>query len=131
MKGFRLYGRCTASSRDMFETNARWTDDRIVSLSQPWLRPIMQGKQNADTKFGTKVEMSDTNGFLRMEHLSWDAFNESTTLKESSENYYKAYDHCPKCILTDTIFRTREKLRLCKEHGMHLNVPQLCKLNSD
>lgn len=86
----------------------------------------MRGKQNADTKFGTKVEMSDTNGFLHMEHLSWDAFNESTTMKESSENYHKAYGYCPKRILTDTIFRMREKLRFCKEHGMHLNVPQPC-----
>ena len=75
--------------------------------------------------------MSDTNGFLRIEHLSWDAFNESTTLKESAENYRKAYGYYPKRILADTIFRTRENLRFCKEYGIHLNGPRLGKPNPD
>ena len=120
-----------SQQQDMFETNTRRTDDRIVSLSQPWVRPIKRGKQNADTEFGAKVEMSDTNGFLRIEHLSWDAFNESTTLKGSAESYRRAYGHYPKRILADTIFRTRENLRFCKEHGIHLNGPRLGKPNPD
>ncbi len=63
-----------AQQQEMFDTNTRRVDDRIVSLSQPWIRPIKRGKQNAETEFGAKVEMSDVNGFLRIEHLSWDAF---------------------------------------------------------
>ena len=120
-----------SQQQDMFETNTRRTDDRIVSLSQPWVRPIKRGKQNADTEFGAKVEMSDTNGFLRIEHLSWDAFNESTTLKGSAESYRRAYGRYPKRILADTIFRTRENLRFCKEHGIHLNGPRLGKPAKD
>ena len=75
----------------MFNTNTRRIDDRIVSLSQPWIRPIKRGKQNAEIEFGAKVEMSDVNRFLRIEHLSGDAFNESTSLQESVENYRQAY----------------------------------------
>ena len=94
-----------------------------VSLSQPWVRPIKRGKQNAETEFGAKVEMSDMGGFLRVEHLSWNAFNESTTLQESVENYRKVYGHYPKRVLADTIFRTQENQRFCKAHGIHMNGP--------
>lgn len=44
-------------------------------------------KQNAETEFGVKVEMSDVNGFLRIEHPRLDAFNESITLQKSFKNY--------------------------------------------
>lgn len=120
-----------AQQLEMYDTNTRRVEDRIVSLSQPWVRPIKRGKQNAETEFGAKVEMSDVNGFLRIEHLSWDAFNESTTLQESVENYRKAYGHYPKRVLADTIFRTRENLQYCKSHDIHLNGPKLGKPNPD
>ena len=117
--------------REMYETNTNRVDDRIVSLSQPWVRPIKRGKQNAETEFGAKIEMSDIDGFLRVEKLSWDAFNESTTLQESVENYRRAYGYYPKRVLADKIFRTRENLQFCKDHGIHLNGPKLGKPNPD
>ena len=117
--------------RTMYETNTNRIDDRIVSLSQSWVRPIKRGKQNADTEFGAKVEMSDIDGYLRIEHLSWDAFNECTTLQDSVEGYRKAYGHYPERVLADTIFRTRENLKYCKEHGIHLNGPRLGKPSKD
>ena len=117
--------------QEMFSTNTHRVDSRIVSLSQPWVRPIVRGKQNADVEFGAKVEMSDVNGFLRVEELRWDAFNESTTFQDSVENYRKAYGYYPARVLADTIFRTRENLRYCKELGIHLNGPKLGKPNSD
>ena len=75
--------------------------------------------------------MSDINGFLRIEHLSWNAFNECTTLQDSVESYRKAYGHYPKRVLADTIFRTRENLRYCKEHDIHMNGPRLGKPTKD
>ena len=120
-----------AQQKEMYDTNTNRIDDRIVSLSQPWVRPIKRGKQNADTEFGAKVEMSDIDGFLRVEDLRWDAFNESTTLQDSAENFRKAYGHYPKRVLADTIFRTRENIKYCKEHGIHLNGPKLGKPNPD
>lgn len=115
----------------MFSTCTHRIDNRIVSLSQPWVRPIVRGKQNADVEFGAKVEMSDVNGFLRIEDLRWEAFNESTTFQDSVEKYRKAYGHYPERVLADTIFRTRENLRYCKDHGIHLNGPRLGKPSSD
>ena len=115
----------------MYRTGTHKVPDRIVSLSQSWVRPIVRGKQTADVEFGAKVEMSVVDGFLRIEDLRWDAFNESTTLQQSVEAYRKAYGHYPARVLADTIFRTRENLKYCKEHGIHLNGPKLGKPFTD
>lgn len=111
----------------MYRTKTHKVENRIVSISQPWVRPIVRGKQNADVEFGAKAEMSVVNGFLRIEDLRWDAYNESTTFQDSVESYRKAYGHYPKRVLADTIFRTRENRKYCKEHGIHLNGPKLGK----
>ena len=79
------------------------------------IRPIVRGKQNAEVEFGAKIELSDVDGFLRIEDFRWDAFNESTTLKDSVEAYRKAYGHYP----------ARENVRYCKSHHIHLNGPRL------
>ena len=115
----------------MYRTGTHKVPDRIVSLSQSWVRPIVRGKQTADVEFGAKVEMSVVDGFLRIEDLRWDAFNESTTLKQSVEGYRKSYGHYPARVLADTIFRTRENQKYCKEHGIHLNGPKLGKPFTD
>jgi len=115
----------------MYRTGTHKVPDRIVSLSQSWVRPIVRGKQAADVEFGAKVEMSVVDGFLRIEDLRWDAFNESTTLKQSVEAYRKAYGHYPARVLADMIFRTRENLKYCKGHGIHLNGPKLGKPFTD
>ena len=69
--------------KEMYESKMHRIADRIVSLSQWWVRPIVRGKQKAETEFGAKVEMSDIDGYLRIEEIRWDAFNESTTLIDS------------------------------------------------
>ena len=120
-----------AQQREMYETGSTRIDDRIVSLSQPWVRSIVRGKQNAPVEFGAKVGMSDIGGYLRIEHLSWDAFNECHTLQDSVEAYRRAYGHYPERVLADTIYRTRDNLRYCKEHGIHLNGPRLGKPPKD
>ena len=116
---------------EMFRNGTHKVENRIVSISQPWVRPIVRGKQNAEVEFGAKVEMSVVDGFLRIEDLRWDAYNESSTLQASVESYRKAYGHYPRRVLADTIFRTRENLRYCKEHGIHMNGPKLGKPYAD
>ena len=116
-----------AQQKEMFEKETHRIDERIVSLSQPWVRPIVRGKQNAPVEFGAKVEMSVVNGYLRIEDLRWDAFNEGTTLQTSVESYRRCFGHYPARVLADTIFRTRENLRYCKERDIHISGPRLGK----
>lgn len=115
----------------MYRTKTHKVENRIVSISQPWVRPIVRGKQTADVEFGAKVEMSVVDGFLRIEDLRWDAYNECTTFQESVEAYKRSYGHYPQRVLADTIFRTRENMKYCKERGIHLNGPKLGKPYSD
>ena len=120
-----------AQQEQMYRNGTHKVPDRIVSLSQSWVRPIVRGKATADVEFGAKVEMSVMNGFLRIEDLRWDAFNEGKTLQQSVESYRKAYGHYPARVLADTMFRSRENLKYCKEHGIHLNGPKLGKPFTD
>ena len=46
-----------------------------------WVRPIVRGKHNVPVEFGARVGMSDIDGFLRIEVLSWDLL-EKETLEE-------------------------------------------------
>lgn len=117
--------------QEMYATRTHRIENRIVSLSQYWVRPIVRGKQNADVEFGSKVEMSVTDGYLRIEALRWNAFNESTTLTQSVESYRRAYGHYPERVLADAIFRTRENLSYCKERGIRMNGPKLGRRTTD
>jgi IS5 family transposase len=54
----------------MYEQGSERVDDRIVSLHQPWVRPIVRGKARAATEFGLKVAVSLVDGYSRIEHLS-------------------------------------------------------------
>ena len=116
-----------AQQKEMFEKGTHRIDERIASLSQPWVRPIVRGKQTAPVEFGAKVEMRVVNGYLRIENLRWDAFSEGTPLQTSVESYRRCFGHYPARVLADTIFRTRENLRYCKERDIHISGPRLGK----
>ena len=111
--------------RGMYKNNTHSVDDRIVSLHQPWVRPIVRGKAAVPVEFGAKVALSLSEGYARIEEISWDAFNEGKTLIESMERYKKRTGKYPERGLVDRIYRTRENLAWCKERGIRLNGPKL------
>ena len=106
-------------------------NDRIVSISQPHVRPIVRGKAKANTEFGAKVAISVIGGYSFVEHLSWDAFNEGITLIESVERYRIKHGFYPEAVLADKIYRTKENLRYCEEHGIRLSGPRLGRPPAD
>jgi len=63
----------------MYKTKEHSIEDRIVSISQPHVRPIVRGKAGADTEFGAKVAISLADGYSYIEKISWDNFNEGIT----------------------------------------------------
>ena len=42
----------------MYRKKKHKVEDRIVSISQSWVRPIVRGKANAPVEFGAKVSIS-------------------------------------------------------------------------
>jgi len=111
--------------KQMFEAKSHQVDNRIVSIHQPWVRPIVRGKATADVEFGAKVSVSVVDGYTRIEHLSWDAYNESTTLQDTVEGYKKQTGFYPQRILADKIYRTRDNLQYCAKHHIRMSGPKL------
>ena len=111
--------------QQMYQTRTHSAEDRIVSIHQPWVRPIVRGKATAAVEFGAKIAVALYGGYARVETVSWDAFNEGGTLQASVERYKDATGHYPRRVLADKIFRTRDNLNFCKKYGIHLNGPRL------
>ena len=118
--GPSLHNRSTCSI-----TNTHSVENRIVSLSQPYLRPIVRGKIKAPVEFGAKLDISVCGGFTRLEKQSFEAYNESTTLKAIIERYRERTGTYPERVLADKIYRNRDNLAFCKERGIRLSGPAL------
>ncbi len=115
-----------AQQNFMFENKIHSIEDRIVSVSQPYIRPIVRGKAKSPVEFGAKLDLSvDEYGMCRVEKLSFDAYNESTVLVGAAENYKKRTGHYPKRILADQIYRNRLNIKFCTEHGIRLSGKKL------
>ena len=56
----------------MYDQRSRRVDDRIVSISQPHVRPIKRGKAANDTEFGAKLSVSMVDGYAFVDRTSWD-----------------------------------------------------------
>lgn len=111
--------------QEMYTNRTHSVTDRIISLSQPHVRPIVRGKTATPVEFGAKIEMSLVGGYARIEKLSWDAFNEGGTLQDSVERFKADTGHYPSRILADKLFRTRENLRYCKANHIRMSGPKL------
>ena len=106
----------------MYENKTHSVEDRIVSISQPYIRPIVRGKAKAPTEFGAKLDMSvDEHGMARLEKLSFDAYNESDVLKTALEKYRERTGHYPERVLADQIYRNRDNINICKEWHIRLS----------
>src|SRR5699024_9987057 len=115
----------------MFENESSSIDNRIVSISQPYVRPIVRGKKNARVEFGAKLSVSLVNGYSFLDDLSWEAYHEGKRLQSSVEKYKNRYGYYPEAILSDTIYRTRENRAHCKKRGIRLSGPRLGRPSKD
>jgi len=101
--------------KEMFETRTHKVEDRIVSIHQPHVRPMVRGKARHKTEFGSKIHLSMVDGYSFMDTISWDAFNESTRLVEYVENFRKRFGHYPEKVLVDKIYATRDNRNWLKQ----------------
>ena len=100
-------------------------EERIVSLTQPHIRPIVRGKAGADTEFGAKLSASYFEGYVFLERLSWSNYNESGDLKTQIEAYKEFTGYYPESVHVDKIYRTRANRAWCKERGIRISGPPL------
>ena len=109
----------------MYDNRTHSVENRIVSVSQPFVRPIVRGKAGKPVEFGMKLDISVSDGWTRLEYHSFDAYNEATKLQEMIENFHKREGHYPSRVLADKIYRNRENLSYCKKWGIRLSGPAL------
>jgi len=108
-----------AQQREMYDNKIQRCDDRIVSVHQPHVRPIIRGKQNKKTEFGAKISASLTDkGLAHIDNLDWNAFNEGQDLKVQVECYAARLGHYPESVHADPIYGTRDNRTYLKEKGI-------------
>ena len=106
----------------MYDNKTHKVKDRIVSISQPYIRPIVRGKAKAPVEFGAKLDMSiDEKGIARLEKLSFDAYNEEDVLIIAIENYRKRTGHYPERVLVDQIYRSQKNRAYCKSKNIRIS----------
>src|SRR5699024_3852135 len=108
--------------RGMYDERSRRCSDRIVSISQPHVRPIVRGKQGTPVEFGSKLGLSLTGGYMRTHTLSWDAYNESSDLQGQAEAYKLLFGYYPELIEADKIYATNANRSWCSKHGIRVTA---------
>jgi predicted 2-oxoglutarate/Fe(II)-dependent dioxygenase YbiX len=109
----------------LWKNNKQSIEDRIVSLSQPQIRPIVRGKAGKPVEFGAKLSVSCFEGYVFLDRISWDSFNESGDLKAQIEAYRNFTGFYPESVHVDQIYRTRENRAWCNERGIRISGPPL------
>jgi hypothetical protein len=111
--------------KSMFENNQKSIEQRIVSIEQPYIRPIVRGKARQSVEFGAKISISYVQGYVFLDEISWENFNESTYLQKQVELYYQNFGYYPKSIHVDQIYRTKANRKYCQERGIRMSGPKL------
>ncbi len=104
----------------MYKTKVHSIPDRIVSISQPYVRPIVRGKAKAMTEFGAKLSASVIDGKVILDRLSWDAYNEGEDIEPAVQRYKERFGYYPESVNADKIYWKNENRRYLKFQKIEL-----------
>lgn len=109
----------------MYDQKSNRVEDRIVSIEQPHVRPIVRGKVGSPVEFGAKVTIGLVGGYAFVANADWNNFAESKVLAQAAEQYRQLFGVYPKTILGDRAYPVRENRYWCHKHGIRLSGPRL------
>ena len=98
--------------------------DRIVSVSKPYIRPIVRGKETKSVEFGAKCNNILIDGISFIEKLSFNAFNEGTRLKHCVSLAQKLTGVEVKKIGGDQGYSGNDNRTFCKDNGIETSFTQ-------
>lgn len=104
--------------KEMFKNSVHSCRDRIISIFQPHIRPIVRGKTKSPTEFGSKIGVSVVNGYTFIDHHSWNSYNECTDLEHQIALYKMRFGSYPAKIYADKIYMNRVNRGLMKDLGI-------------
>ena len=109
--------------KEMMNNGTHRCANRIVSIFQPHVRPIVRGKAKANTEFGAKIGVSVVEGYTFIDHHSWDAYNESSDLSLQIQLFKERFGCLPATVLADKFYRNRNNRKILED----LEVRTYCK----
>ena len=95
--------------------------NRIVSLAQPHIRPIVRSKARAKTEFGAKISLSIEEGLCHLHRFDFDSYNECEDLIEQVELYKRRHRVYPESVHADNAYRNKKNRCYCRERGIRLS----------
>jgi len=98
--------------------------NRIVSVSKPYIRPIIRGKETKTVEFGAKCNNILIDGISFIEKLSFNAFNEGTRLKHCVSLSEKLTGVPVKKIGGDHGYSGNDNRTFCKENKIETSFTQ-------
>jgi transposase, IS5 family len=117
--------------QEMYDNKTHHAAGRIVSISQPWVRPIVRGKEGTPVEFGAKVALGLVGGYAFITDLSWENISEASLLVQAADQYRSLFGFYPGVILGDRVYPTRNNRDWCKRHGIRLSGPKLGRKSMD
>ena len=116
---------------DLYVRKSHQIEDRIVSIDQPHVRPIVRGKAGCPTEFGAKVIVGLVSGYAFLMKADWNNYSESRSLKQAVEEYKETSGFYPKTILADRAYPGRENRLWCTSLGIRLSGPRLGRKSAE
>lgn len=106
-------------------TRGRHIADRIVSLQQPQVRPVVRGKDGKAVEFGPKSHISLVDGFAFLDVCQFSPFNEGIRLAESLDFHRKRFDQLPSELMADQIYANRANRAYLSELQIEHSFPAI------
>ena len=107
--------------QQMFDERCHKIADRIVSVSQPHVRPIVRGKAGREVEFGAKISASVVDGYAFLDRLSWDAYHEAADIPNQVEQYKERFGFYPEVVIGDGIYGTRSNRLWLEEKNIRFS----------
>jgi transposase, IS5 family len=108
----------------MYDHKIHSVENRIVSISQPYVQPIVRRKARINLEFGAKLAISTVDGFAYMDKLSLDNFNVGMILIQAIERYRLRHVFYPASVHVDKIYRTRDNILYCLQRDIRISGPK-------
>jgi len=122
---FEVIEKMYLQQQQMYDEKTNSCPNRIVSIFQPHVRPILRGKQNARVEFGSKLGVGLDYGFATVNNLSWNAYHEGKDLIPQVEDYFKTHGYYPELVLVDKAYSTRINRKWLSERNIRITAKSL------
>lgn len=90
----------------------------IVSIDKPYIRPIVRGKENKSVEFGAKLHKLQIDGISFIEHVSFEAFNEGSRLKQTIWKAQKLTHKRVRILGADAIYATNANRKYVTQNSI-------------